>query len=64
MSLLDQYSHANRYMSFRKQFFCEVTLCFEKEVTSFYQNYSLRNLRNSYLSVTACNNYSTCFYMN
>ena len=51
MSVLDQYSHANRYMSIHQQFFCEVTLCFEKEVTSFYQNYSLRNSRNSSLSV-------------
>ena len=34
-----------------KQFFFEVIFCFEKEVTSVYRNYSLRNSRNSYLSV-------------
>ena len=50
MSALDQYSHANRHMSFHEQFFCEVILCFEKEVTSFYPTYSLRNSTNSYLS--------------
>ena len=34
-----------------QQIFCEVIFCFEKEVTSFYRNYSLRNSGNSYLSV-------------
>ena len=34
-----------------KQFFFEVIFYFEKEVTSVYRNYSLRNSRNSYLSV-------------
>ena len=51
MSVLDQYSHANQYMSFHQQFFCEVIRCFEKEVTTFYQNYSLRSSKNSCLSV-------------
>ena len=51
MSVLDQYSYANRYLLFHQQFSCEVILCFEKEVTSFYRNYSLRNSRNSYSSV-------------
>ena len=37
MSTLYQYSHANRYMSFRQLFFCEIIIfCFEKEVRSFY----------------------------
>ena len=35
-SALNQYSHANQYMSFCQQFFCEVLFCFEKEVPSFY----------------------------
>ena len=51
MSVLNQYSHANQYMSFHQQFFCEVIFCFENKVTSFYRNYSLRNSRSSYLSV-------------
>ena len=51
MSVLDQYSYANRYLLFHQQFFSEAILCFEKEVTSFYRNYSLRNSRNSYSSV-------------
>ena len=29
--VLNQYSHANRYMSFCQLFFCEVVLCFEKK---------------------------------
>ena len=50
-SVLNQYSHANQYMSFHQQFFFEVIFCFQKEVTSFYRNYSLSNSRNSNLSV-------------
>ena len=53
MSVLDQYSHANRCVSFHQQFFCEVIFCFEKESLSFYRNQSLRNSRNSYLSVNS-----------
>ena len=53
MSVLDQYSHANRCVPFHQQFFCEVIFCFEKESLSFYRNQSLRNSRNSYLSVNS-----------
>ena len=35
MSLLDQYSHVNGYMSIHQQFFCEFIFYFEKEGTSF-----------------------------
>ena len=51
MSVLDQYPYAKQYISFHQQFFSEVMLCFEKEVISFHRNYSLRNSRNSCLSV-------------
>ena len=56
MSVLDQYSHANRYMSCHQQFFCTVTFCFEI-IHCIIQEILI------YL-LTACNNYSTCFYMN
>ena len=45
MSVLDQYSHANRCHCINS--FSVKLYCFEKEVTSFYRNYSLRNSRNS-----------------
>ena len=48
-SALNQNSHANQYRLFCQQFFCEVLFCFEKEVPSFYRNYSLRNSRNAYI---------------
>ena len=38
--------------------------CFEKEVTSFYRNYSLRNSRSCYISVNSMQLHSTWFYMN
>ena len=62
ISVLDPYSHANRYMSFHQQFFCEVIFCFEKEVTPFYRNYSFVIQEIIIYLLTACNNYSTSFY--
>ena len=46
-------THANRYKSFHQQLFCEDIFCFQKEVTSFYRNNSLRNSKNAYLSVNS-----------
>ena len=43
-SVLDQYSHANRYMSFHQQFFSEVIFCYEKKVTSLLSNFLLKLL--------------------
>ena len=64
MSVLNQYSHAKRYMSFHQQFSCEVILCLEKEVTSFIETiHSVIKKFHIYLLAT-CNNYSTCFYIN
>ena len=48
MSVVDQYSHL---IDICQRSLCEVIFCFEKEVRSFYQNYSMRNSRNYYLSV-------------
>ena len=50
-SVLNQYFRADRCTTLQRQFFCEVVSCFEKEVTSFYRNYSFCNSRNSCLSV-------------
>ena len=48
MSVVDQYSHL---IDICQRSLFEVIFCFEKEVRSFYQNYSMRNSRNYYLSV-------------
>ena len=60
--ILNQYSHANRYMSFYHQYFCEVVFCFEERSNIFFIEtiHCVIYEIHIYLLI-AFNNYSTCF---